>query len=203
MTSDSAYELASAVENFLASAGARPLSIDTLGAGPLVALFEDPLTVVGLAIYNTVDELLDSWLDAQDHMARVIGRSESDLGAKAWDGYLVLATSQRSSRHQSVPLGRIRANTKRLRKLLIVGEDLEPTYNDLEFESAVARCLAPLAPLDLGTRPTASDPLEGLSSRIDVPGLDPSEIAEVVAAYRESRPLIQVIHERSSRRGAR
>ena len=192
--------LESHIRAFLSATGAKPLRPDDLGEGPLNGMFEDPLTVVGYAVYETTDELARSWLNAQDQMASTISRSDFNLGAKAWDGYLILATGQRSTPEQSVQFTSIRTNTKRLRKILILGEDLDLRSGQQSIELAIARCLAPLAPLELGAGAGASDPLAGLSVRLEVPGLNRADIDAVVDAYRESRPLIQVLHERGSRR---
>lgn len=201
MSAEAVRSLEAQIRAFLSATGAKPVSTGGLGRGPLAGMFEDPLTVVGYAVYETTDELVRSWLDAQDQMASAISRSDFDLGAKAWDGYLILATSQRSMPDQSVQLASIRTNTKRLRKILVLGEDLELRSGQQSVESAVARCLAPLAPLELGAGAGASDPLAGLSDRLEVPGLDRADIDAVVSAYRESRPLIQVLHERGRRGG--
>lgn len=201
MSVEGVRSLEAQIRGFLTATGAKPLSTDGLGRGPLAGMFEDPLTVVGYAVYETTDELVRSWLDAQDQMARAISHSDFDLGAKAWDGYLILATSQRSMPDQSVPLASIRTNTKRLRKILVLGEDLALRSGQQSVESAIARCLAPLAPLELGTGARASDPLTGLSDRLEVPGLDRADIDALVTAYRESRPLIQVLHEGVRRGG--
>lgn len=201
MSAEGARSLEAQIRAFLFATGAKPLSADGLGRGPLAGMFEDPLTVVGFAVYETTDELISSWLDAQDQMAKALSRSDFDLGAKAWDGYLILATSQGSLPDQSVQLASIRTNTKRLRKILVLGEDLDTLSGQHGVESAIARCLAPLAPLELGAGAGAPDPLAGLSDRVEVPGLDRADIEAVVAAYRDSRPLIQVLHERGRRAG--
>jgi hypothetical protein len=180
------------IEEFLESHGSHPVRQALLGRGPLQGIFEDPLTVVGYVVYESVGEMLDSWLDAQDQMARAIGQSKFDLGAKAWDGYLILATPERATSDQSVELTAIRTNTRRLRKLLILGDEGQSQ------SYLVSRSLAALAPLDLPINAGMTDPLAGLPSRIQVPGLLEDDIQEVVNAYRESRPLIQVLHERTS-----
>jgi hypothetical protein len=174
-----------------------------MGRGPLSGMFEDPLTVVGYAVYESTDDIVRLWLEAQDQMAKAISRSDFDLGAKAWDGYLILATPQRSTPEQSVQLTSIRSNTRRLRKLLVLGEDIEPRPGQKSVESAISRCLAALAPLELGSAAGAADPLASLSARLEIPGLDRSDIDSVVDAYRDSRPLIQVLHERAGQGGAR
>jgi hypothetical protein len=185
------------IGSFLESTGSRPVRQARTGDGPLQGIFEDALTVVGYAAYQTVGELLSSWMDAQDQMARAISRSEFDLGAKAWDGYLILATPERAASDQSVELTAIRSNTRRLRKLLILGEDVQ-LVGDRSLATGVARSLAALAPLELPLGTGIADPLASLASRVQVPGLSADDIDALVGAYRESRPLIQVIHDRSS-----
>lgn len=199
MSIDSLGPLDGRIRVFLSATGAKMVGSASLGSGPLTGMFEDALTVVGYAIYDTVDELLRSWMDAQDQMARVISHSDFDFGAKAWDGYLILATTQRSTPDQSVDVTSVRTNTKRLRKILVLGEDLDLRLGSQSVDLALARCLAALAPLQLGAGSGASDPLTGLGERLDVPGLDSSDIDAVVSAYRENRPVIQVLHEINGR----
>lgn len=185
------------IESFLESTGSHPVRRARTGDESLQGLFEDPLTVVGYVVYQSVGELLSSWMDAQDQMATAIGRSEFDLGAKAWDGYLILATPERAASDQSVELTAIRSNTRRLRKLLILGEDVQ-MIGDRSLATGVARSLASLAPLELPFGTGIADPLASLGSRVQVPGLSAADVDAVVGAYRESRPLIQVLHDRTS-----
>ena len=198
MSGETTRSLDAKIRSFLSASGAKPLDAEGMGSGPLSGMFEDPLTVVGYAVYESTDDMVRLWLEAQDQMAKAISRSDFDLGAKAWDGYLILATPQRSTPEQSVQLTGIRSNTRRLRKLLVLGEDIKPRPGQKSVESAIWRCLAPLAPLKLGSGAGAADPLAGLSARLEVPGLDRSHVDAVVDAYRDSRPLIQVLHERAS-----
>jgi hypothetical protein len=199
MTAENMRSLEAQIRSFMFGTGAQLVNAEHLGRGPLAGMFEDRLTVVGYAVFESTDELLNTWINAQDQMANAIGRSDFDLGAKAWDGYLILATGQTSTPDQSAHLTSIRSNTRRLRKILVLGEDLEQRSGKQSVESAIARALAPLAPLELGGGGGAADPLAGLGHRLDVPGLDRADIEAVVAAYRESRPLIQVLHERGRR----
>ena len=194
---DVANDLRREIGSFLESTGSQPVRDAATGDGPLQGVFEDARTVVGYAVYQTVGDLLNSWMDAQDQMARAISRSEFDLGAKAWDGYLVLATPERAVSGESVELTAIRLNTRRLRKLLVLGDDVQPA-DDRGLATGVARCLAALAPLDLPSGTGTADPLADLGARVQVPGLSASDIDAVVNAYRESRPLIQAIHSRTS-----
>jgi hypothetical protein len=191
-----AASLSREIEAFLESTGSHPVAQTGHGQGQVQGLFEDALTVVGYVVYQTVGELLASWMEAQEEVARAISRSEFDLGAKAWDGYLVLATPERSTSSQSVELAAIRSNTRRLRKLLMVGEDLQ-SGGDLSLATIVGRCLAPLAPLDLPLGTGVADPLADLGARVHVPGLSAADIDAVVEAYRENRPLIQALHDRT------
>lgn len=194
---DAAVALSREIGSFLESTGSHRVPRAQTGDGPLHGIFEDALTVVGYVVYQTVGQLLSSWMDAQDQMAKVISLSDFDLGAKAWDGYLVLATPEQATPDQSVELTGIRSNTRRLRKLLVLGEDVQLT-GERSLGTGVARSLAALAPLELPLGTGMADPLASLGSRVHVPGLSAADIDAVVSAYRESRPLIQVLHERTS-----
>lgn len=197
---DAAIALSREIERFLKLTGSRAVGQARTGQGPLQGLFEDTLTVVGYAVYETVGELLNSWIDSQDQMAKAISRSNFDLGAKAWDGYLVLATPEQTSPDQSADVAAIRSNTRRLRKLLVLGEDVQP-IGSRSLVTGVARCLAPLAPLDLSFGSGTVDPLSNLGSRLSVPGLSIDQVNAVVDAYRNGRPLIQALHDRTNAGG--
>lgn len=195
-TDDSAQLLASMIRGVLESVGSQPVGIERVGVGPLAAIYEDRAAVVGFAVYDEVNQLVSGWLDAQEQLSRALASSLYDMRDKAWDGYLVLGTPQRSSATDGVHLTAIRANTRRVRKLIITGDEIvNQGATDAEnMRAAVMRGLAPLLPLNLGDGPGLTDPLMSLSTRMRTPGVQPSLIDAVVDAYRDGRPMLQALH---------
>jgi hypothetical protein len=57
---------------------------------PTSRLFEDEYNVVGIAVFETCAELLQSWPDVQGSLVDVISQHIGREESKAWDGYLVL-----------------------------------------------------------------------------------------------------------------
>jgi hypothetical protein len=57
-------------------------------------LFEDKYNVVGIAVFTTTADLLQSWADLQGALVDVISRHVGQMENKAWDGYLVSVQKQ-------------------------------------------------------------------------------------------------------------
>src|SRR5664280_1289525 len=56
-------------------------------------LFEDAYNVVGVAVFTTCAELLQSWPDLQGSLVDLMSERVGTAESKAWDGYLVLLTT--------------------------------------------------------------------------------------------------------------
>lgn len=189
--------LESAIQGVLKSIEAQPLSRDRLGSGPLGGVYEDPLAVIGYAVFESVSRLRADWISAQEQLAKTISGALYNMGSKAWDGYLILATPERGSSDDAADLTAIRSNTRRLRKLVITGTELGDEPLDVALlRSSVHRALAPLRPLSIPESVGAIDPLAGLPTRVSVHGLSTADLEAVVAAYVEGRPMIQALHSR-------
>lgn len=153
---------------------------------PTTRLFEDEYAVVGIVVFETGTELLETWPDLQASLVNVISRYIGKEESKSWDGYLVLlspgiAPSERSA------IDDIRYNTTRLRKL--------NAADDLENSTDVERILRPLLPL-----PQEQANLEQESSLDLLPRLlAPLDISEdvtqvLIDAFREQSPLLERLH---------
>jgi hypothetical protein len=116
---------------------------DAPEAWPATArVFEDPFGIVSLHVYETWQQLIDGWADAQGLLVDLISASVSREEPKAWEGYLVLFTVGRlldADRQQMVEL---RYDTNRVRKLVAASEDLDSLAD-------VKTALLPLLPLQL------------------------------------------------------
>jgi hypothetical protein len=150
-------------------------------------LFEDKYNVVGIAVFATTAELLQSWADLQgalvDVISHYVGRSEN----KAWDGYLVLLTAAIApdSDHN---IEDVRSDTTRLRKLVATGEDLT-SPGDVE------RLLRPLLPLrDQQGSIGQGTALDLLPQLLKEQGIDESTTEGLVKSFIEQEPLIEALH---------
>jgi len=150
-------------------------------------LFEDKYNVVGIAVFATTAELLQSWADLQgalvDVISHYVGRSEN----KAWDGYLVLLTTAIApeSDHN---IEDVRSDTTRLRKLVATGEDLA-TPGDVE------RLLRPLLPLrDQQGSIGQGTALDLLPQLLKEQGIDEPTTKGLVKSFIEQEPLMEALH---------
>ena len=155
---------------------------------PTSRLFEDEYSVVGIAIFETCKELLQTWPDAQAVLVDVISRHVGSQESKSWDGYLVLLTPGLAP-SESAALEAVRYDTTRLRKLVATGDDLK-------LPTDVERVLRPLLPLrperaSLGQQ-SALDLLPRLLSAQQIP----EEVTRlVVDAFRQQSPLLEQLHQ--------
>lgn len=154
---------------------------------PTSRLFEDEYSVVGIAVFETCKELLQSWPDVQAVLVDVISRHVGSQESKSWDGYLVLLTPALAP-SESEAIEAVRYNTTRLRKLVATGDDLKlPT--DVE---RVLRPLLPLRPERLSVgQESALDLLPRLLSAHNIS----QEVTRVlVDAFRQQSPLVEQLH---------
>jgi hypothetical protein len=196
-------ELLAVVDVVLSSANSKRIPTDALEDwGVLAAAYEDPHSFVGVAYFPSLSGLIAGWLDAQERLGR-LASTVTQLGAKAWDGYLVLLCDQSSSPDTAAEVTAIRSNTRRLRKLVITGDDLMQGDQPIPPVVAVRRALAPLLPIDVPPDSGFVDPVSTLSARITVPGLEASDIDVVVEAHELGLPMVAALHERLRHRSGR
>ena len=156
-------------------------------------LFEDEYNVVGIAVFETCAELLESWPDLQGSLVNVmshhIGREES----KAWDGYLVLLSPGLAST-QSQAIEAVRYNTTRLRKMVATGDDLRSATD-------VERVLGALLPLGTERSTVAERSSLDLLPRLLVDhGVAEETTRLLIEAFREQAPLMERLHQRGEKR---
>lgn len=150
-------------------------------------LFEDKYNVVGIAVFTTTAELLQSWADLQGALVDVISRHVGQTENKAWDGYLVLLTTAIAP-GSDAHIEDIRSDTTRLRKLVATGEDLVAP-------SDVERLLRSLLPL---REPQGSigqgTALDLLPELLEEQGIDKSTTKVLVKSFIEQEPLMEALH---------
>jgi hypothetical protein len=152
-------------------------------------LFEDVYSIVGVAVFESCDDLLDKWPELQGSIVDTLSKHVSRADPKAWDGYLVLLTpSVAPSRAEA--LEQLRYNTNRVRKLVATGDELK-SVADVHL---VLSSLLPLiiADEDLEMR-TALDLLPNLLAE---QGIDAGVTQLLIEAFTNQEPLIERLHER-------
>ena len=147
----------------------------------------DKYGVVGLALFATTEELLDSWPDLQEALVSVISTHVGTDEGKAWDGYLVLLTTGIAP-SSDIEIEDLRYDTSRLRKLVATGDDLKTTAD-------VERILRTFLPLQngmgaIGGR-TALELLPKLLAEQGV-AVDTTEL--LVKAFISQEPLMEALH---------
>src|SRR5438270_11856413 len=80
-------------------------------------LAEDKYGVVALVVYDTWNDLTESWAPAQASIVDAVSKAYTRLDRKAWDGYLVLLTPALPDGGDITPQ-QIRYDTSRIRKLV-------------------------------------------------------------------------------------
>lgn len=154
---------------------------------PSTRLFEDRYSVVGIAVFKTAAELLQSWADLQGALVDVISRHVGKTENKAWDGYLVLLTTAIAPASDA-NIEDIRSDTTRLRKLVATGEDLR-TPSDVE---RLLRSLLPLRdPQGSIGQGTALDLLPKLLAE---QGINEATTKVLVKSFIEQEPLMEALH---------
>lgn len=154
---------------------------------PTARLFEDPYNVVGLVVFETCDELVQTWADLQGRLVDLITHSVGQAEAKSWDGYLVLLTPALSPSGESL-IDKIRYNTTRLRKIVATGEELRGTGD-------VERILRPLLPLDSDIGQLDRGTVLDLLPKLLAPGIPESTTKALVGAFLEQAPLLESLHK--------
>ena len=150
-------------------------------------LFEDKYSVVGIAVFKTTAELLQSWADLQGALVDVISRHVGQTENKAWDGYLVLLTTAIAPASDA-NIEDIRSDTTRLRKFVATGEDLR-TPGDVE---RLLRSLLPLRdPQGSIGQGTALDLLPELLAE---QGINVATTKVLVKSFIEQEPLMEALH---------
>ncbi|MCB9841658.1 MAG: hypothetical protein H6812_00200 [Phycisphaeraceae bacterium] len=151
-------------------------------------LFEDPYSVVGVSVFDTVDSLLQDWPDLQGSLVDVISHHIGRDADKAWDGYLVLLTPAAAA-SRADELESLRNDTTRLRKLVATGEDLQEA-------SDVERTLRSLLPLsrtsDSIQLPSTLDLLPNLLTSLDIPA---SVTTALIDTYRDQGSMLERLHK--------
>jgi hypothetical protein len=161
--------------------------------GERALLAEDKYGVVAIVAYETWGALTRGWTHAQgalvDAMSQRLSRSEP----KAWDGYLVCLTPAPIGFQDEEIADEIRRNTRRIRKLLATGQDLQ-TLKDVE------RVLLPLMPLEPEEIEAETDLFVRLPEILKDRGIELDVSIELLEAFKKHEPLLERLYKHLSER---
>jgi hypothetical protein len=181
--------LLAAASGTLLSGGYQQVSIarpewDTVSS----RLFEDEYNIVGVAVFETCEELLTTWPRLQGSLVDTISKYLAKGESKSWDGYLVLL-SPGIGPSSADEIESIRYNTTRLRKLVATGEELR-TISDVE------RVLRPLLPIgEEQVRLATTSVLEILPKLLKSQDVPEETTRLVVEAFESQAPILERLHE--------
>lgn len=148
--------------------------------------------MVAIVVYETWDDLVARWSDAQAVLVDVISQHFSSSESKAWDGYLVLLTPSLMPSSGDGERRRIQYDTTRVRKIVASGTEIKGLVD-------VARVLLPLLPLDdiqIGPDQSALAVLPNLLASKGIPA---DAAKALVAAFQQQEPLVETLHKRRSK----
>jgi hypothetical protein len=185
-------DIVAAATDALARGGFRRIPESSLGArvSRNTRFFEDPYSVTEVVVYETWNDLVSSWTEAQASLVELISKYVISSESKAWDGYLVLLTPSVLPNAAFEQANQIRNNMTRVRKLLATGDDLKST-------AEVERILMPLLPLSIET--IGSDgqikALDSLPTLLGERGIDAEAVRVLIRSFLEQQPMLERLHD--------
>lgn len=181
--------LRAATDEVLTSAGFCQIPDPPDWGNDYGGVYEDPYSIVGLAIFETWAALATQWLDLQVALAQLISENFAGSEPKAWEGYLVLLTPSIVPDSAQQDANDIRRNTQHLRKLLGTGDDIAAI-------GQVERLLFPLLPLHVVNAEAGSgDALALLPQILGEQGIDPDAVRVAIEAFTAQQPIVERLHE--------
>lgn len=154
-------------------------------SGHVIRTFEDRLSVVGVVFFDTWQALDAGWIEAQGALVEFMSTRLTRSDPKAWEGYLILFTSDEAP--DALAVDRVRRDTTRLRKLVTTGSEVQSIVG-------VGDALLPVLPLELdGGASDAGRILDRLPQLLAPSGIDPELTRRVVVAFDENRSPMEEI----------
>ncbi len=159
------------------------------GTAAAMRLFEDPYSVVAVAVFHTWSDLRDGWTDAQADLVGAMSRHIDVSDAKAWEGYLVLLTGDRVTPEERAEVTRIRHDTTRIRKLVATGDDLS-SVDDIQ------RTLLPVLPFEPEMQIGLDrSPLERLPDVLAGRGMPEGAVRVAIDAFSEGNNILEQLSQ--------
>ncbi|MFF1251769.1 hypothetical protein ACFVYC_04640 [Pseudarthrobacter sp. NPDC058329] len=197
MTLDRSNEyLVSQMAYLLSSSGAKLISRSQYESWPETAsAYEDKYSIIAIWTYESFSKISDQWIAAQDEVIKLMSSNISSSDPKAWDGYLLLVTNEGIPSGMADRLNEIRTDTRRIRKLVITGDDLPGTAgSELEITQGIRRLLAPVLNVSIERSLMQSDPLTAITDRSEFSHQMESDLMVALGAYRRGLPMVEAIH---------
>lgn len=188
---DGRFPLAS-VRELLSRGGASEIPVPGIGS-QLAALYEDQYSFIGVSWFASVGQMTTDWPTAQEELWRAATLAPGRLGPKAWDGYLVLLTPETIPPSLASIVTSIRSDTRRLRKIVISGDDIDVTSPVL-MAASIRRALTPILPISIVKSARILDPVATLPERLLPTGIERSILEQVISAYRRGEPMVPALH---------
>lgn len=173
------------VDSLLERSGMRRVPVNETMTH-LTRLFESSEVLVGLAVFETSNEIVAGWVDAEESLTRLASERLDAQDPKAWDLYLVLITGDRSIGNEE-PIERARIDTKRARKLIVTAGD-RPARTVLG--AFARRQVAGLLPIPEIERSRIDDPVEEVARAFG----PSSPVPDLVKAYANGEALMAQLH---------
>jgi hypothetical protein len=185
----SSTTLLAAATELLAESGFRSVTAESSSrwGSSNVRLFEDPYCLAAVVVYDTWQELLERWPDAQAAVVDIVSARLGKSEPKSWDVYLVLLTAAFADTLAARELNAIRYDTTRVRKLISTGEELT-TLDD------VKRTILPLLPVSPVSLEPPRDILEQLVDALADRGVDRDDVSRVVDAFSKNEALMPALN---------
>jgi hypothetical protein len=152
-------------------------------------VFEDSYGIVALRVYDTWQQLIADWTDAQGRLVDLISTYVRRGEPKTWEGYLVLLTVGQIVDGEHQQMVDLRYDTNRVRKLVAAAEDLDSLAD-------VRTALRPLLPLQIDEPESSGSGLLGrLPELLASQGID-REVTEIaIDAFSRNQSIMQRLHE--------
>lgn len=186
-------QLLAAATEVLVEGGYREVS-PPMARSSLTRIMEDPYGVVALCLFDTWDQLSESWNLGQGELVEIMSAHISRSDPKAWEGYLVLLAVGPASPDQSVAINRLRYDTNRVRKIVATGSDLSSVR---DVESALLPLL-PLRPEGLSSE--QSGILQRLPEILEGHGISRRVSDIAIAAFTDNESILDRLHETGASR---
>jgi hypothetical protein len=179
-------QVVGAVTEGLVAGGFRLITEAEDQAGTQVRVFEDPHSVVAAAVYDSWKILSDRWSSAQGLLVELMSAHFARTEPKAWDGYLILLTTE-DVVGEALAIDRVRRDTTRVRKIVATGDDLNTI-------GAVTDVLLPVLPLRLERISGSNERVLGrLVDLLEPFGVDRDLTSQVVNAFEHNRSPMEAI----------
>jgi hypothetical protein len=157
---------------------------------PQARVFEDVCSIVAVVTFDTVNDLLTLWSEAQAVTVELISGKVGRGEGKSWDGYLVLLTGAQPAKSNADALDAVRYDVSHLRKVVGTGCEIGAV-------SDVSRILLPVLPLEGPSEVSLPGPLLGLlPSLLAAKGIPEELVRAVVDAFEHDQPLVKTLHSR-------